>query len=188
MCGYHSAAITYTSLSIVDHAELSRSYSLDIACTLNQVLVIGSSGQCSGYELRGVAVFEQYRLVVALSVPRVACDPVHHFQIYHASVLAGCIIAARYIYHIVMDVLFHHIPWTSAQSESFTLAYGVEPEAVVLAEFSSCLNFYNRAFLFAKVALQEVVVVYFSKKAYPLAVASESIGQLGFSAMFMIIT
>lgn len=57
MCGYHSAAITYTSLSIVDYAELSRSYALNIAGTLNQILVVGGSGQCSWYELRGMAVF-----------------------------------------------------------------------------------------------------------------------------------
>ena len=76
-----------------------------------------------------------------------------------------------------MDILFDHIPRATAQSETFALAYGVEPESAVLAKFASGFQFDDRARFLSEVAPDKVVVVDFAEKADCLTVATLSIGQ-----------
>ena len=54
----------------------------------------------------------------------------------------------------------------------------MKPEAVVFAKFFPCFKLYNSTFLNPKMALDEIIVVYFAEEAYSLAVLAESVGHL----------
>ena len=124
-----------------------------------------------------MAVLESYIHLIAVIRPRITCDPVHFVEMEEFAILLLGVVALRDIDHVVMDILFHHIPRSTAQTETLALTDGVEPESAVFAEFASGLKLEDRAGTFAEVAADEVIVVYLAEETDPLAVAAECIRQ-----------
>ncbi len=122
-----------------------------------------------------MAVLEGDLYVAAIVFPWIECDPVHFVEMKSPSVLTLSIVTVGDIDHIVVDVLFHDIPWASAQSEPFALTDCVEPIAPVCAQFPAGLNLDNRPGLFSKMPSDKIVVVDFTKETYALAIVAISI-------------
>ena len=102
-------------------------------------------------------------------------DPVHFFHRNLTSILSARIKTVGYIYNVIAHVFLHHIPWSSAKTEPFTLTYGVEPVSFVRSNFLSGLYFDHRSFFSAEVAFYKIRIIDFSKKAYSLRVFSGSV-------------
>ena len=109
---------------------------------------MGAAHFC-GDEFRHVAVLECYIDAVAAVSPRVSGDPVHFGKMQSVAVLFFGVVTARHVDYVVVNVFFHHIPGAAAETESLSLADGMEPVAAVFPDFASGLYFNNRAGLFA---------------------------------------
>ena len=88
------------------------------------------------------------------------------------------IVAVRYIYDIVVDILLYDIPWTAAQTETFALPYRVEPVSTMHTEFTARLDLDYRTGLFPEMTADEVVVIDFSEKTDALRIFSSRIWQI----------
>ena len=75
------------------------------------------------------------------------------------------IIAMRDVKNIFTNIFLYDKPRAAGEAHAFALADGVEPEAFVLADATTCLEFDDIARVLSEVATDIVVVVDFSQKA-----------------------
>ena len=108
----------------------------------------------------------------------------HLREVHGVAILPGGVVTLRHVDYVVVYVLTHHVPWAAAESEAFSLAYGVEPVAAVFAEFAPGLEFYDGAWAFAEMSADEVVVVDFAEEAYALRVFAVGIWHAAFYGQF----
>ena len=87
------------------------------------------------------------------------------------------IVAVGDVDDVPPDVLLDDEPRAAAQSQSFPLADGVEPIAVVLAQHFAGLQLHDLARPASEVTLDEIVVVDFSQETDALAVLAPRAGQ-----------
>ena len=107
-------------------------------------------------------------------VPYLECHALRQFlfceevEVAHGEVALVCcvgIIAMAYVKYVCLHVFFYHKPWSSSESHSLTLSYGVEPQSFVLSDAFPSFEFYHVAWLFSKITPDVVVVAYFPKAA-----------------------
>ena len=79
---------------------------------------------------------------------------------------------------ILLDVLLHHEPRASAQSQPLALAYGVKPESFVASQHLSRFDVDDASFLFAHELADEVIVVNLAQETDALAVLAVCAGQV----------
>ena len=125
-----------------------------------------------------MAVLEHNVDWLGLPIPRIAANKVHLIDVDGLAVLLVGIVAVAHIDCVVGNVFLHHIPRAAAQAETFALADGVKPVALVLANLLACFKFDDVALLLAKMTTNKVVVVYLAKEADALAVLAVGIRQL----------
>ena len=104
----------------------------------------------------------------------------HLVEVQHSAKLLLGAVAVAHINHVILRVLFHHIPRTAAQAEAFALSDGVEPKSIVLAEFFAGFNLNNRSLFHAEMTADEIVVVDLPKEANALTIFAIGIGQVRF--------
>ena len=126
-------------------------------------------------EIRCVPILEHDVHRSLNSLPRIARNKVHLIEVQHTAKLLFGAISVAHIYHIVLGILFHHIPRTAAQAKALALPDGVKPEALVLANLASGFNFNDVALALTQMAADEVVIVNFPQKANALAVLAKSV-------------
>ena len=90
----------------------------------------------------------------------------------------GGVVAVGDVEDVVGDVFFDDEPGAAGEAHALALADGVEPEAFVLADATTCLEFDDIARVLAEVATDIVVVVDFSQKADALGVLALGINQV----------
>ena len=177
--GDDAAAEAEAGVAVVDYGKLPRSYPLYLVVRLDDVLVAFEPGEPCAGEDRCVTVFEGDLSLRGTFGPGIARDKLHLGQMERFAVLLLAVVSVAYIYYIVVDVLFHHIPRAAAESQPLALPDGVKPIAAVLAELAAGLYLHYGPGALAQVAADEVVVVDFAEKAYPLAVFAQGVGHVG---------
>ena len=88
------------------------------------------------------------------------------------------IIAMRDVKNIFTNIFLYDEPGAAGEAHALALADGVEPEAFVLPDATTCLEFDDIARVLSEVATDIVVVVDFSQKADALGVLALGIDQV----------
>ena len=164
-------------LAVVNHGKLSGRYALHFLLRVNPVAPVGQTGQGAWNEFGHMSVFERY-----FGQPGVARNPVHLVEHDFAPILFLRVIAATHVDYVVVYVLAHDVPRAAAQAQALALADGVEPEAAVLAQLPSRLQFNNRPGALAQVAANEVVIVYVTRKQMPWLSRRNAFGRFSSTA------
>ena len=109
-------------------------------------------------------------------------DEVETMQVDCLPVLRFRVVAVGDVDDVALDILLDDEPRTAAQAQSFPLADGMEPIAVVLAQYLARFQFDDFSDTFAQVTLDEVVVIDFTEEADALAVLAHGAGELLFGS------
>ena len=168
------------ALRVVDDGELAGGDALHVLLALDDPLAVTRAGELAAHDVGRVTVLEHDVHGTLDALPGVARDEVHLVEHEGASILLGGAIAVGDIDDVLGHVLAHHVPWSAAQAEAFTLAYRVEPETAVLSQFASRLEFDDGSGPLAQVAADEVIVVNLPQETDALAIAAVGVGQMGF--------
>ena len=167
------------ALLIIDHCKLARCDSLHVLFAINDPLSVTDAGESATHYVRGMAVLEHDVNGAVHTFPWIARDEVHLVEPQGAAILLGCAVTVRDINDVLVHVLAHHIPWSSTQSQAFTLANRVEPIAAVLTQLATRFQLNDGTGAFAQMAADEIVVVDLAQEADALAVSTMGIGQVG---------
>ena len=174
-----STAKTDAAIGSIDDTELAGGDAVGLLVHLKVVAAVGTGGEKAGAELGDVANLKQ-NAKRRLLIKRIKGDPVHIAHHEPILLLRLRVIAAADVDDVLLDVFLDDEPRATAEIEAFTLADGVEPEALVLAEDLAGFEFDDRTFLLAKEALDELVVVDLAEEADALRVLAMSRRELGF--------
>lgn len=74
------------------------------------------------------------------------------------------------------------IPWTSRKEDALSLAWGVEPEAIMVTHYFVCVFIHERPTPLSQMRLHKVLKPDFAQEADPLTVSPEVVWQLGCSS------
>ena len=101
----------------------------------------------------------------------------HLVEVNLTSILLAGTVTTTHIDGVVLYILLHHIPWTSTQAKALALSNCVEPVAVMLSKFTSCLYLDYWSTLHSQVTANKVVVINLSQEANTLTVLASSVWQ-----------
>ena len=106
------------------------------------------------------------------------CEPVEVVDGEVRFVGGGGVVAMGDVEDVVGDIFFDDEPGTSGEAHAFALTNGVEPEAFVLANATTRLEFDDVTWVFSKVTTDVVVVVDFSQETDALGVFAFGIDEV----------
>ena len=143
---YHPATIANAMIGIVDDAVLARSDALDFFFRFNQVR-IAVFVQFTRRKLGRMANFKGNVYGFGDVAPWVFGNKVEVVQGHFFAVLSLHIVTLRYVHHVFLGIFSHHVPWPTAQAQTLALSNGMEPKAVVFAQYFARFKLYNLTLL-----------------------------------------
>ena len=97
-------------------------------------------------------------------LPRVLGDEMKAVHVEVILIDSLGVVAMRYEKDVSLQVLLHHKPRTSAESQSLTLSYGVEPKSLVSTDFLACFYLSYIAWILSQVLLDIFAEIDISQK------------------------
>ena len=139
---YLATPVTDMVVGVIDHAVLTRSDTMNLLIGLDTPHSIHLM-DCAIVKLRCVAYLKGNSVwgVLFLVFPRIGSDEMQVVHLYMLLIDLLGVVAMRHEEYVTFHVLLHHEPRTSAEAKSLPLAYGVEPQAAMLADETACLQF-----------------------------------------------
>ena len=172
----HPAPVAEMVVLVVNDPELAGGDALYLLVGLDPVEV-ADAPQVSMREFRRVAYLESDFFRVVERSPWILGDEIETVHVDGLAILRLGIVAVGDVDDVTPDVFLDDEPRAAAQSQSFPLADGVEPIAVVLAQHFAGLQLHDLARPASEVTLDEIVVVDFSQETDALAVLAPRAGQ-----------
>ncbi len=168
------------TLWVVDNAELTWGYALQGTLGMDGKAPVGLKADGGRTEVWRVTDLQRHgelwhtsriRWVGKARIfKRVNGQPMWFHYVEMVGVGGDGIVTVGHPQDVPLYVFFHHIPWSSAKTQSFALTDGVEPETAVQSQHTTRLSVDDLSRLLAQKFTNIIVVVYFPEETNSLAV------------------
>ena len=130
------------------------------------------------FHFGGITLWRMTNLKRNISTLYWYCEPVEVVDGEVGFVGGGGVVAMGDVEDVVGDIFFDDEPGAAGEAHAFALANGVEPEAFVFTNATTCLEFDDVTRVFTEVTTDVVIVVDFSQETDALGVFAFGIDEV----------